>query len=68
MMRYEPRRHGMLTRRDVADVLASVSPMTPPENDYMRGYIDALHRVATGLCIAVNGDATQAVQVPEVTQ
>jgi hypothetical protein len=67
VIRYEPRRHGILTRRDIAEVLASISPMTEPTNDYLRGYMDALYRVAVGCGIAVNGDATQAVQVVEVT-
>jgi hypothetical protein len=42
--------------------------MTEPTNDYTRGYMDALYRVAVGCGIAVNGDATQVVQVVEVTR
>jgi hypothetical protein len=56
MIRYEPQRHGTLTRQDIAAVLAAISPVTAPQTDYMRGYLEALCRVATGLSIAVNGD------------
>lgn len=56
-------RGSMVRRQEIADILTALAPDDQPTNDFQRGYVAGLERVAKAFGITAGGSSLAVVEI-----